>query len=94
MLPLYILCTIALDPLGKRPTLALKFLIVAHLDALLGNDGEAVAVPAPRVTVVQNLHAVPDNLDGLVLGQVGSILLGGGVLAHDGLGKHSAEAGG
>lgn len=91
---LHILCAVALDSLGKSPTLVLQLLIVAHFDALLGDHGQTVPIPAPRITVVQHLHAVPHNLDRFVLGQFGSVLLGGGVLAHDGLRKHGPEAGG
>lgn len=92
MTDLYSLCAVALDAVRKRPALLLELLILLELDASLCDYGDGEGIHGPRVAVVQNLHALADDLLGLLAGQLGGGLLIGGVLAHDGLGEHGAEA--
>src|SRR5689334_15378960 len=54
------------DALSKRPALLLKLLIFLQLNAFLINDRNTVLVQAPRVTIEQNLHTLPHNLDRLI----------------------------
>ena len=83
---------ISTNPLGKSPALLLERLVLLELDAVLGDDGDAVLVQAPRIAVVQHLHALLDHLDGLLLGELCRVLLGGGIPPHDGLGERRAES--
>lgn len=90
--PLNRLCAVALDPVGEGPALVLELLVLLEVDAVLGDDGDAVLVHAAGVAVEEDLHALLDDLDGLLLGELGGRLLIGGVAAHDRLGEDAAEA--
>jgi hypothetical protein len=58
------------------------------------DDGNAVLVQTPCVTVEENLHTLLDGLDGLFLGQLGCCLFVGDCAAENGLCEMSTETGG
>lgn len=86
--------TVTLDPVGKRPALILQLGVLLEIHTVLGHDGNRVRVQGSGISVEQHLHTLLDDVDGLLLGELGGALLVGGVLSHDGLGQHLTVAGG
>ncbi|KAI9172068.1 HMG box protein [Paramyrothecium foliicola] len=86
--------TVALDTIGESPALRLELLVRLDLHAVLGDDSQGVGVHAPSVAVEEDLHALSDDVDGLLTRELLGGLLIRGIAAEDGLGQHGAEAGG
>ena len=88
------LSTIALDHIRKRPAHVLQLLVILEVNAVLGDDSNGVCVQTAGIAVIENLHALLDDVDGLFAGKTGGGLLVRCVAAHDGLSEHGADAGG